>query len=432
MALFRKKKKRAMILGLDGVPIGLIERLMDAGVMPAFRDLSQKGTLQSMKASLPEISAVSWTDFMTGTQSGEHGIFGFTDFRDGSYELKFPNFSDVKSRTLWDKLGDQGKRSIVVNQPSTYPARPIPGCLISGFVAINIKKSVHPLTLLRRVVEEGYSIDIPTMQCRNDHDLLMRELDETLKGRQRVVDWLWEDQDWDLFELVITGTDRLQHFVWNSVEDPSHPLHQEAMDYYANIDRLIGQLIERFVEGPGGDLSRIFLLSDHGFCAIEQEVRLNAWLEQEGYLRFLTDEPKELTDVDPQSKAFFLDPARLYINRKGRFEKGTVEEEEAEAVLEELTEGLTSLDHNGNRVVRFTLKGMEVYAGPHADRAPDLILTSHRGYDLKGTVKEKSVFGKTDLEGMHSWDDAFFWSLRPKIEDLKISDLSDIIMAELV
>ncbi len=76
-----------------------------------------------MKASLPEISAVSWTDFMTGTNSGTHGIFGFTDFKPDSYELRFPNFLDVKAPTFWDTLGAKGKKSIIINQPSTYPAR---------------------------------------------------------------------------------------------------------------------------------------------------------------------------------------------------------------------------------------------------------------------------------------------------------------------
>ncbi|GAG48050.1 unnamed protein product, partial [marine sediment metagenome] len=80
-----------------------------------------------MKASLPEISSVSWTNFMTGTNPGTHGIFGFTDFKTDSYDLCFPNFLDLKKETFWDKLGEQRKKCIIINQPSTYPARKING-----------------------------------------------------------------------------------------------------------------------------------------------------------------------------------------------------------------------------------------------------------------------------------------------------------------
>jgi len=416
------------VIGLDGVPVWLLQHLMDVGVMPKFKTLCEEGILQSMKASLPEISAVSWADFMTGTQSGEHGIYGFTDFKDRSYEITFPNFTDLKARTLWDRLGDMGKRSVVVNQPSTYPARPIPGCLISGFVAINIKKAVHPLPLLRKVMDFGYSIDITTMACRRDHDLCLSELTETLKRRKMVVDWLWMDQDWDLLEVVVTGTDRLQHFVWSCIEDSKHPLHPRAMEYYAAIDSLIEEWVDRFLGDPGGDLSRVFLLSDHGFCGIEQEVRLNTWLMQEGLLSFLTDEPQELSQMDPKSVAFFLDPGRLYLNRKRRFEQGWIEDEDAESILVEIIDKLTSLKYNGNHVIRYTFKDQEIYKGPHLNQAPDLVLLSHKGYDLKGTVKERELFGRSDLEGMHTWDEAFFWSMRPKENDLRISSLSDFIV----
>ena len=78
MSLFKKTKKtKACVIGLDGVPFSLIKDLTQKGVMPAFAQLIERGCLHKMKASLPEISSVSWTDFMIGTNSGTHGIFGF-------------------------------------------------------------------------------------------------------------------------------------------------------------------------------------------------------------------------------------------------------------------------------------------------------------------------------------------------------------------
>jgi predicted AlkP superfamily phosphohydrolase/phosphomutase len=173
MSLFKKKKKeRVCVIGLDGVPFSLIEDFSQKGVMPTFSQLLKTGTLHRMKASLPEISAVSWTDFMTGTNSGSHGIFGFTDLKDNSYDLKFPNFSTVRKETIWDTLGLQKKRSIVINQPSTYPARPIPGVLISGFVALELSKAVSPPHILKSLNQMEYKIDIDTQKSRQNHDFL--------------------------------------------------------------------------------------------------------------------------------------------------------------------------------------------------------------------------------------------------------------------
>ena len=111
MAILKKKKEnRVCVIGLDGVPYGLLLDLAKRGIMSTVGRIVDAGRLHKMKASLPEISAVSWTNFMTGTNSGTHGIFGFTDFKPKSYELRYPNYSDVKAPPLWDTLAEQGKR----------------------------------------------------------------------------------------------------------------------------------------------------------------------------------------------------------------------------------------------------------------------------------------------------------------------------------
>ena len=41
-------------------------------------------------------------------------------------------------------------------------------------------------------------------------------------------------------------------------------------------------------------------------------------------------------------------------------------------------------------------------------RRPDLVVLAHHGYDLKAKVKSNQVFGRSNLVGMHTQDDAFF------------------------
>jgi predicted AlkP superfamily phosphohydrolase/phosphomutase len=370
---------------------------------------------------------------MTGANPGTHGIFGFTDLRPNTYELRFPSSRDVKAPTLWERLGDHGKRSVIVNQPSTYPARQIEGVLVSGFVAVDLAKAVSPPAVKETLLELGYEIDVDTLRAREDPDFLFSELARTLEARERVVEHLWDTEDWDFFETVITGTDRLMHFAWDALEDPVHPLRDAAMGYFARVDSAVGRIYDRFESASGrkeeGD--GFYLLSDHGFCGIEQEVFLNAWLRDEGYLVFETAEPRSLEDVSAKAKAFALDPGRIHVHREGHYPKGSVPAAEADALKDEIAEKLRALTWEGRPVVREVFDRDAIYSGPYTQEGPDLVVLSHRGFDLKGSVKRREVFGRTEgLVGMHTWDDAFFWSLSAMGEDLAIHDLMDPILAK--
>lgn len=428
MALGSSRKKRACIVGLDGVPFDLLLGLAEDGIMPAMHRLIQGGYLHRMKASLPEVSSVSWTSFMTGTNPGTHGIFGFTDLREHTYQIRFPNFLDVKAPTLWDRLGEMGLKSIVINQPSTYPARRIEGALVAGFVAIELAKAVYPLSHLAALEKMGYQIDIDTQRARQDHAFLWKELNSTLEGGRKAFQYFW-DQEWNLFEFIVTGTDRLHHYLWDAHADSRHPSHAAFIDYYSKVDGLIDQIAGRFQELTGG-IEGLYLLSDHGFTAIVQEVYLNAWLTHAGYLRFDSLTPKHLSEMAPGTRAFALDPNRIYINLKGRFPRGVVEKAEKETLKSEITAALMELEFGGSKVVREVLDAEEIYSGPHVPKGPDLIVLAKRGFDLKGSLERKDIFGRTDLQGMHTWDDAFFWTSKNCGPDLTISDVAAKIMEE--
>lgn len=427
MSIFKKKKKsRVCVIGLDGVSHSLLLDLGRKGVMSFTGRLIEAGSLHKMRAGLPEISAVSWTDFMTGANSGTHGIFGFTDFKPGSYDIRFPNFLDLRTETFWDTLAEKGKKSIIINQPATYPARKINGILISGFVAIDLAKAVFPPDLKEELEQMGYQIDIDTMKCRENPSLLWQELLKTLAGLQKALNHFWVE-DWDYFEFVITGTDRLHHFLWNAYEDETHPFHQSFFDFYSQIDRLIGKIVTSFRK-IGGDDESLYILSDHGFSRIEQEVHLNAWLEKAGYLKFTSSSPQGLEDISPKTVAFALDPNRIYLNLKKKFPKGCVEPSDKKALKEEISRKLEQLEFQGKKVVRRVFDAREVYSGPYVSLGPDLIVVAENGFDMKGSVKKKNIFGRTSLQGMHTWDDAFFWAKKPMGEDLAVSDIADIIL----
>ena len=116
-------------------------------------------------------------------------------------------------------------------------------------------------------------------------------------------------------------------------------------------------------------------------------------------------------EIGTGSKAFTMDPSRIYVNLKSKYPLGTVDSKDYERIREEIKIGLEELNfqNNGHVVKKIYLKE-ELYSGPHLDYAPDLVVLSNDGFDLKGKVNCDNVFGRTDLTGMHNQNDAFFFS----------------------
>jgi predicted AlkP superfamily phosphohydrolase/phosphomutase len=126
--------------------------------------------------------------------------------------------------------------------------------------------------------------------------------------------------------------------------------------------------------------------------------------------------------------AFALDPNRLYLNLEQKFPRGIVAPSVAESLKDEIRQKLEKLEFEGRKVVKQVFDCRDIYSGPHLSLGPDLIAVAECGFDFKGSVKKKEIFGRTDLQGMHTWDDAFFWANRPLGENLAISDLAGIVL----
>ena len=65
-------KNRTVVIGIDGVPLGLLKTLVEKGVMPNFAELKDEseGVFTPMKSLIPEISSVSWSSVITGKNPG--------------------------------------------------------------------------------------------------------------------------------------------------------------------------------------------------------------------------------------------------------------------------------------------------------------------------------------------------------------------------
>ncbi len=425
--VFKKKKgayARAAVIGLDGVPYRMISSLAAQGVMPVMAKLLEDGYCCKMDSSMPPVSSVAWTTFMTGVNPAKHGIFGFMDRRRESSGIYFPNATQIKSPALWDILTGAGKTTVAVNIPQTYPAREINGVMISGFVAIDLEKAVYPHKLVEALKAMDYRIDVDYQNADERKEAFFKDLFYTLKKRRETFLYLLDKVPWDLFIGIFTGTDRLQHYFWDDYENADSSWHQTILDYYRAIDTVIGEMTEKM----RGDTA-LMMLSDHGFAHLEKEVFINTWLRKQGYLQLKNDSPRSFEDIDVEAtKAFALDPARIYINIKGVMPHGIVSPGlEYEQLVKELTDGLLALrdEETGKPLITRVFRKEELYTGPFINKAPDLVLWSAPGYDLKGAVSKDNLLGKGRFTGMHTQEDAFFYlkglaplKVKPHIQDI--------------
>ncbi|WP_245549600.1 alkaline phosphatase family protein [Maridesulfovibrio hydrothermalis] len=393
-------------MGLDGLPASLASKLADK--LPNLNRITGKNN--SLTAELPELSPVNWTSFFTAQKPQNHGIYGFTSMDKTGYTLSINNFDQVLCPTIFDRLGDRGLVSKVINLPNTYPAKPLRGMLISGFVADSLEKAVYPPFLHGPLKESGFILEADTSRGLMEPEYLIDQVGRTLECRLNALEMLWNDLAWDFFVIVFTETDRLFHFLYPCFEDEKHPLHKLCMKFMLKWDKAIGQVLDKFEALPGP--KKLISFADHGFTTLKTEVDLNTFLVQNGFLSY--DRPPadqwDSSIISECSKAFALDPGRIYIHTSTDYERGKVSPVIAESIAADIAKALMKLEFNGQKVMESVQTGAEAYGAKAIGNPPDLICTAMPGFDLKAKFDRNEIFGFHGRTGTHTLRDAFFYS----------------------
>ena len=181
---------------------------------------------------------------------------------------------------------------------------------------------------------------------------------------------------------VFDTSDRIQHLFFRQMRDGAAGSEFggviEAM--YRRMDEVVG-MATRHVDSA----TALVVLSDHGFCAFDRGVNLNAWLVENGYLSVdATADGKYFSGVNWRAtRVYALGLGGLYLNLRGREPEGTVAPgAEAAALKQELITRLSGLhdEAGGKAAIRNVYDADAIYSGPYLDRAPDLVIGYHEGY----------------------------------------------------
>ena len=377
-------KKRVLIIGWDcAAPELVFDAFRDD--MPNTRRLMEEGIYGNLESTIPPITVPAWMCMMTGRDPGELGIYGFRNRKDYSYDnLYIVNSHAVTVPTLWDIVGIHGKKSVVLGVPLSYPPKPFPGWMVSGFLTPSLNSQwCFPPRLKREIaqVASDYLIDVPNFRTERRAELA-RELFQMTAARFKLARHLLQTKAWDLFVMVEMGSDRLHHAFWrfwdtsHQQHEPHSPFSDTMRRYYATLDAELGSLLKLVDEN-----TTVLIVSDHGAKRMDGGICINEWLQQHGYLTLKT-RPQEITPFSPNVVDWHRTQAwgeggyygRIFLNVKGREPQGVIPPRDYEKVRDELKTRLEAIvDETGENIGTRVFKPEEVYRECR-NIAPDLIV----------------------------------------------------------
>jgi len=407
--------RKVLVIGVDGATFKIIKPLIRKGRLPNLEKMIEKGVHGVLNSTIPIVSPVAWTSFMTGKNPEKHQIFDFFGKIQGSYKFKINTANDRKAKPIWMNISERNKKVMVIGVTMTYPPDPVNGYMVSGQGApldSHMERYTFPPDFAKEIVGNfGRFKTSPGVNLRkiNSSD---KEKEKYLKGIFELVDYrvnlfkhMWVKEEFNFSMIFFLDTDGISHCFWKDI-DSTHKHFQPGVygdtiyKIYENVDSAIGKLLAIIDDGVD-----VVLVSDHGFGPLNKVVFLNNWLESKGYLEFkhtswfkevcsyiitLVKRKKRMIKggIDWQkTEAYFHGTVgNIFINLRGREPDGIVDIKEYDDLCDDLKVGLLNIEdpETGEKVVERVYKKEELYKTKDIVIAPDLVVTFKKGYSVIG------------------------------------------------
>ena len=450
---------RVLVIGLDGATFTWLRPLAASGRLPTLSALMASGASGCLESIIPPHTGPAWPSMITGRNPGKHGIFYFERYDVASYGCLdgFSTSEPLVGRTIFDIASASGMRVAALRVPMTYPAWPVNGVMASGYPSPGeTDRYAYPRTLTR-VLPPMTAVRIhgSTPEATLSH--LEREIDVLTTAACQLL----AGDHFDLFMMVYQQPDQAHHFFWRYA-DPASPLYTQGDaaaygDLIARCYEAVDASLARVLEFAG-DETLVLVVSDHGAeCAPSTYFQTNRWLRSLGLLtatrRASEKRLQSLFDlrhklpkdtrlamrrivvgshitplrttlnllsqdtlgIDWGRTAVYRFPVTeqmegLAINLRGRQPQGTIAPgAEYEELRERLMQELRQLRQPGTDqpLVTEIYRREEVFWGPHAHRAPDLLYRLATGFESRGEVDgpQFTQVPAVALERHNAWHD---------------------------
>ncbi|MHA1499448.1 MAG: alkaline phosphatase family protein [Promethearchaeota archaeon] len=370
-------------MGLDcATPRTLFEDFIDE--CPNIKKLMQTGVHGKLRSSDPPITVPAWMIMSTGKDAGKLGVYGFRHRDANSYtDFWVANSQTIKEPKIWDILGENGLKSIILGVPPTYPPNPVNGNLVTGFITPDsLSNFTYPPQLKEELgqITDNYVFDV--IFRTEQKERLLIDLYKMTKLHFETIKYLITKKEWNYCQFVIIGLDRIHHAFWKYYDK----YHQKYVagnifesvikNYYKFLDKQVGEVL-----GLLNNETIVMIVSDHGAKAMKGCLCVNMALEKLDLLKFeqqpspgtrLEDAKIDWTKTYAWGWGGYY--ARIFLNVKGRESQGIINPDEYEEWRNKVSELLKTIpDDKGEPMNTKVIKPNEFFESLNGD-APDLMV----------------------------------------------------------
>ncbi len=121
-----KKAKKAIVVGIDGAVTDIVEQHIKEGIVPNLAKIFNNGVrCKNTACPMPTITPPNWTSISTGAWPITHQITDYwrhipgTSPNQSNVDMNFSG-ERIKAETIFEAAERAGKKSIVVNYPTSY------------------------------------------------------------------------------------------------------------------------------------------------------------------------------------------------------------------------------------------------------------------------------------------------------------------------
>ena len=397
--------------------------MLAAGRLPNLATLTASGRRYELETPAVDFAAGAFYSLYSGVELADHGIFYPFQWSAQQQRARFAG-AFAAPRPIWERLAEQGLRTLAIDPYEARPPRDAEGVLICGWGftdRVVLPRWSYPRTVGREYARRlGRGPEATEVFGRpRARDLLaLREKLLAAPGRvAALAEELLRRERFDLVWLSFSAAHLAGHQFWDlsQLGDAAIEPHERALldgaleDVYAAVDEALGRVVAALppsadvivtsavgmdvntsradllpgmlarvlaggpIEaGGGGAIWRLRAALPPGLRgAVAAAMPDRAALELTARL--------ELRGLDWERTRAFAHPADnqgyVRLNLAGRERDGIVSADEAAALRDEIATGLTTFtDPDGTPAVDAVVVPSELYPGAHAERLPDLVV----------------------------------------------------------
>lgn len=268
-----------IVIGIDSVPWNYIKPLMDAHELPVISELIKKGSYGTLKSTIPPLSPLAWSSFLTGMRPENHSIIDWWHVEEDVTSIRVKTSKDRTAPVVWNYLNAKGKKVGVINIPITSPVSELDGFIISSFDSSGaLGERCWPSKLEKSIIKrfDDSILSFPSASIILQESQQAYERAYIKHERIRTALALHYSKEYNIDVLIINFS-IIDHF--------NH--HVDSMDAINRaikaVDDCIGQFINDYPD------ANYLIISDHGAQRTEGGVLINNWLIDKGYLVFKSD-----------------------------------------------------------------------------------------------------------------------------------------------